>query len=328
MPEELKDNLKTVAETVGTLAESVKSLHREIAGTRTAPVKRLPYAEPAPVNRIEISRATKYSDLSASDMSFLHEILACSVRGWNPGEAFYHELADKSFHAVQNKELGVDAVKGLLQRGYTKANELDTTTQAGYGLEWAPDSWRSELWQRVRQDNVVAPLFSMIEMPSQPYELPIETTDPTVYYVPETTDASQLVPNASSPITLSKVGSGKIQMNAKKLALRVSWSSELNEDSLIPVIANYRRQSLRAMQNAIDNLLLNGDTATAASTNVNLIDGTPLRGTKYLSPMDRGSAALAMPLKAGGGCTNQPRNCPGLANQAKRVTPLTGIAKL
>jgi hypothetical protein len=68
-------------------------------------------------------------------------------------------------------------------------------------------------------------------------------------------------------------------MNAKKLALRVSWSSELNEDSLIPVIANYRRQSLRAMQNAIDNVLVNGDTATGASTNVNLIDGTPTSST-------------------------------------------------
>jgi HK97 family phage major capsid protein len=64
-------------------------------------------------------------------------------------------------------------------------------------------------------------------------------------------------------------------MNAKKLALRIAWSSELNEDSLIPIIANYRNQAVRAMQNAIDNVIINGDTATAINTNVNLIDGTP-----------------------------------------------------
>jgi hypothetical protein len=169
MSEELRDNLKTVAETVSTLAESVKSLHREISASRTAPIKRLPMADPTPApSRVEVLRATKYGDLSASDMSFLYEVMAGSVRGWNPGDAFYRELADKSFRAVNGKELGYDAVKGLVERGYTKANELDTTTQAGFGQEWVPDSWRSELWLRVRQDNVIAPLFSMIEMPTQP----------------------------------------------------------------------------------------------------------------------------------------------------------------
>jgi hypothetical protein len=169
----------------------------------------------------------------------------------------------------------------------------------------------------------------VIEMPTQPFELPIETTDPTVYFVPETTDAAQLVYGTGNPITLSKIGSNKIQMNAKKLALRVSWSSELNEDSLIPVIANYRRQSLRAMQNAIDNVLVNGDTATGASVNVNLIDGTPTTGTKYLafngvrkyalvtntSQAKDGAGAPTLPLLRvarfllNGAYAIQPRNC-------------------
>src|SRR5258708_5989748 len=110
-------------------------------------------------------------------------------------------------------------------------------------------------------------------MPTNPYELPLESTDPTVYYVPETTDAAQLVPTSASTIPLSKAGSAKIQMNAKKLALRLTWSSELNEDSIVPIIANYRRQAVRSMQNAIDNVLLNGDVATGVNVNVNLMDG-------------------------------------------------------
>src|SRR5258708_7882612 len=120
-------------------------------------------------------------------------------------------------------------------------------------------------------------------MPTNPYELPLESTDPTVYYVPETTDAAQLVPTSASTIPLSKAGSAKIQMNAKKLALRLTWSSELNEDSIVPIIANYRRQAVRSMQNAIDNVLLNGDVATGVNVNVNLIDGTPTSGTKFLA---------------------------------------------
>lgn len=273
------DDLKTLTQTVSTLADAVK-------GLQAAPIKRLPFSAPDTAPRtapIEVTRATKYSHLSAADMSFLYELLNGSTRDWRPDSPFMRELADKSFKAVNAGALPFDAVRGLADRGFTKANELDTTTQAGFGAEWAPDSWRSELWLRVRQDNVIAPLFDMVEMPTQPYELPIESQDPTVYFVPETTDQNQLVLTAGNPIPQSKTGSGKIQMSAKKLALRMAWSSELNEDSLIPVVANYRRQALRAMQNAIDNVLINGDTVTTANTNVNLIDGTPTAGTKYLA---------------------------------------------
>ena len=35
-------------------------------------------------------------------------------------------------------------------------------------------------------------LFRVIEMPSNPFELPISGTDPTVYYVPETQDEAEL----------------------------------------------------------------------------------------------------------------------------------------
>jgi len=279
----LTDEIKhELAQTVNALSESVKSLRQEITRPQSPTLKRLPSIEAggSTAPRIDVLRATKYSDLSASDMSFLADILGGSVRGWNPGEAFFRELADKTLRAVNNRELPYEAAKGLTQ--YTKANELDTVGQTGYGAEWAADSWRSQLWQKVRQDNVVAPLFSFVEMPTNPYELPFESSDPTVYFVPETTDTAQLNPSAS-PITASKVGSGKIQMSAKKLALRIAWSSELNEDSLIPIIANYRQQAIRAMQNAIDNVLINGDTATGANTNVNLIDGTPTTGTKYLA---------------------------------------------
>lgn len=234
--------------------------------------------------RIEVLRATRYSDLSASDMSFLHEVMSSSVKGWAADEPFMRELADKSIKAVNAGTLSYDAIKGLIDSGgYIKsANDMNNVTTSGDGGAWAPDSWRSELWRKVRQENYVAPLFAMVEMPTNPYEAPIEGTDPTVYFVPETNDSTTIDP-PNSPIPQSKTGASKIQMSAKKLALRVNWSSELNEDSIIPVISQYRTQAIRAMQNAIDNVLLNGDTVTTASTNINLIDGTPTATAKYLA---------------------------------------------
>lgn len=270
--------------------------------TPTTPVKRLPFD---PTEAITVTRATKYSDLSAADMSFMADMLASGARNWTPSEAFYRELAEKSARAVQRGELNADAIRALPEQyggRAVKANELSTTTQTGYGAEWAADSWRSDLWQKTRHDNPVASLLPQIEMPTNPYELPYESTDPTVSFVAESADLSQMNPSAS-PITTSKIGSGKQQLSAKKLALRVVWSSELNEDSLIPVVGLYRAQAVRAMQNAIDNVILNGDTVTTANTNINLIDGTPAAGSKYLAfnGLRKGAlSATGMTIDAGG----------------------------
>ena len=62
-------------------------------------------------------------------------------------------------------------------------------------------------------------------MPSNPFELPIEGTDPTVFFVPESSDEAQLTLGSGNPIPDSKIGSGKVQLAAKKLALRVGFEA-------------------------------------------------------------------------------------------------------
>lgn len=273
----MNDQINQLTDTINALTNTVKTLQNPTpAPYNSGAVKRLPTPAEAPrPQHIEITRATRYSDLSASDMSFLYEVLSGSPRGWRADVPFLRELADKTLKAVNTGKLPVEAARAI------KSNELESLAQTNYGAEWAADSWRAELWSKVRQDNVIAPLFNMIELPTNPYELPFESTDPTVYYVPESADASQLSPTGSN-IPITKVGSGKITMNAKKLALRLAWTGELNEDSILPVVGTYRGQAIRAMQNAIDYAILNGDTATVGNANVNYIDGTPAANSKFL----------------------------------------------
>ncbi|MHB8625611.1 MAG: HK97 family phage prohead protease [Aggregatilineales bacterium] len=297
----LNEPLAELTATIASLTDTVKSLQSSqvaqsaqltqiaqsaAATAANAAIKRLPTADPTPAPTrpaLTVTRATKYGDLSAADMSFLYEVLSGAGRGWQPDTTFLRELADKSVKAVQRGQLPYDAIKGLDASGFLKTQELDNTGQTGFGAEWAPDSWRGELWLRIRQDNVVAGALQMIEMPTNPYELPIESADPTVYYVPETTDQAQLVYTSNNPIPISKTASNKVQMRAQKLALRMAWSSELNEDVLIPIVANYRRQSIRTMANAVDNVLVNGDNNPAANVNVNISDSTPPANSKYLA---------------------------------------------
>lgn len=165
-----------------------------------------------------------------------------------------------------------------------KANELDNTAQTSYGLDWIPTVWNNALWMRVRISNPYAATMQALEMPSNPYKLPIESGDPTVFNIAEGTDAAQLLLTAGNTLTLSRVGSGAPTITAKKQGLRVGWSTELLEDSaLIPIIQNYRRQSERQLYNIIDDTIVNGDILVGANQNVNLIDGTPTTGSSYLS---------------------------------------------
>jgi HK97 family phage major capsid protein len=191
----------------------------------------------------------------------------------------------KSFHGVS--QTYANALAHRVQRaGLTaiKADELSYSTQTGFGDEWVPDLWSAQIWKKARLENIILPLFQSVEMPSNPFELPIEGADPTVYFVPETANESQLALDTSSnPIPDSKVGSGKVQLAAKKLALRVGFSAELVEDSIVPVLNIYREQAVRAIADSIDYVLLNGDTETAATGNINSDNGAPASTARYLA---------------------------------------------
>ena len=234
-----------------------------------APRKRLPLADEREALKMgRIAVGSEFDALDAMDM--LHGYMLMS--------------STKSFHGVSERYANALADKvNRAKLKATKADELAYSTQTGFGDEWVPDLWSQQIWRRARQDNTILPLFQSIEMPSNPFELPIEGTDPTVYFVPETQDEAHLTLGGGNPIPDSKVGSGKVTLNAKKLALRVGFSSELVEDAVIPVLNIYREQAVRAIADAIDHVLLNGDDRAAAAGNINSDHAAPASTAKYLA---------------------------------------------
>lgn len=230
--------------------------------------------------RIEVS--TKYAGLSAEDMSFYAKAMIAIKKAndevWKPEIEFLREMADKTKKEMDRGT--VFAAKTVMGVHAIKANELNHSTQATYGDEWVPNMWLDRLWALTRIDNVVAPQFAQIDMPSNPYELPIEAGDPTVYRVPEATAESELTQASSSAlIPDSKMGTNKVTLTADKLALRVPFSTEVDEDSIIPFAAQLRSQALRALEDAIDNVYLNADNT--ASGNINYNGGTPGATDKF-----------------------------------------------
>ena len=215
--------------------------------------KRLPAADAG--EALKVARVgSPYEALSATDLLHGYMLLSAARQFRGVSERYGNALAQK----VRGE--GLSAVK---------ADELSHSTQAGFGDEWVPELWSGQIWERARQENAILPLFRAIEMPSNPFELPVEGADPTVYFVPETSDEAHLNLGSGNTIPESKIGTGKLQLDAKKLALRVGFSAELVEDSVVPVLGIYREQAMRAITDSIDHVLLNGDTASSGNVNSN-----------------------------------------------------------
>ncbi|MBZ0281023.1 MAG: HK97 family phage prohead protease [Anaerolineae bacterium] len=248
----------------------------------------------APAHIRNLKLRGQYANLSPETMSFIADTYTqyqrklTGERFLPGGDAdgvvtFMQELADKSAPLYESGRLYLPdtAAKAMKSIIGAKANELDHTTQANYGQEWVQTLWRDQIWDKARLENVVLSQFESLEMAAKFEELPLEKDDPEVSFVAEDTDDAHLDLSGSNT-PASRLGTGKETFSAKKLALRVGWSAEENEDSIIRFAEQARKQADRAMRNAIDHILLNGDTETG-TTNINKDGAAPGAKDKYLA---------------------------------------------
>lgn len=193
-----------------------------------------------------------------NDPSFGKAFADSAIKSYNEGKIRLSKEAIKRFVAI-------------------KDDEVMYSTLASYGDEHVPTVWADNIWDKPRVDVVIPNLLETVEMPSNPYEYPVEGTDPTVYFVPETADKASLSLDASSPaIPSTQIGSNKITFLAKKLGMNIFLSAELEEDGLTRLIPKYREKAEKAFLEAQDSVVLNGDTST--TTNINA-DGETITAT-------------------------------------------------
>jgi len=127
---------------------------------------------------------------------------------------------------------------------------------SGSGAEWIPTGFSADLIDRVRLELVVASIHDRIAMPTNPYKSPIVSSDSMGYLIPE----SVTEPESGTMITASDVGTRQVTFAAKKLAGRVVFSEELNEDSIIPILGMLRQNIITAMATAQERATISGDT--------------------------------------------------------------------
>lgn len=175
----------------------------------------------------------------------------------------------------------------VYQKLETKHSELrkamDSIT-ASEGLEWVPTDFSADMIDRVRLARKVAALFPQIDMPTDPYKMPALTVDSTAYLVAEQT--AEDTANDARTFTASKPTTSNITLNAIKLGVRVNFSLELEEDSIIPVLETLKNNMAIEMVGGLEDAIINGDDAvthqdanvTNASDRRKAFDGLRIAG--------------------------------------------------
>lgn len=131
---------------------------------------------------------------------------------------------------------------------------MDSATTSA-GVEWVPTIFSADWVRYVDLELKVANLLRRIQMPSDPYKVPYQASQVTVYLVAEQTS------DAGTKFTESSPQTGNFQLDAKKLGVRVAFSEELTEDSIVPVLPMLREELGYAVGKAIEDAIINGDTS-------------------------------------------------------------------
>jgi HK97 family phage major capsid protein len=148
--------------------------------------------------------------------------------------------------------------------GQTLKAAMDSTAAAA-GDELVSTQEARELWMDVNLETAVAALISRIDMPSNPFDIPLQLGD--VNWYPGTENVATKSTNLATK---------KQTLTAYELVAEVPWSLTLDEDSVIAMMDEVRRSLVRNAAEVIDDVLLNADTTVTNGINS---DGATIAAT-------------------------------------------------
>ena len=216
----LKEEVDRVASQLARVQERQKEGRRRsiLEGYHTGEPHRVPFG--------------KYRGLDPLDLACIGSVLAAQMR----------EPAGLSPRMLEDWQLNLKAA-------------MDSST-AGTGDELVPTGEAAALWLDVDLETMVAPLFSRVDMPTNPFEIPLQLGE--VNWYPGTENLAA---------TSTALKTARQTLTAYELVAEVPWSLTLDEDAVIAMAAEVRGSLVRNAVEVIDNVLLNGDTTLTNNIN-------------------------------------------------------------
>ena len=167
----------------------------------------------------------------------------------------------RSVQRAAETQMGAESVRDWDAR---IKSAMDSVT-AGKGDELVPTGMASRLWDDVHQETRVGSLFHRIDMPTNPFDIPLNLGDVDWYPGSENTAVT-----ASTPSTANQA------LTAHELVAEVPWSLTLDEDAVFAVLPEVRRTLVRNAAEVIDDVLLNADRTLTNNINA---DGATISAT-------------------------------------------------
>jgi hypothetical protein len=160
------------------------------------------------------------------------------------------------------------AMKGRWEQ-ICRALDVDTS---GEGADWVPTGIGASLHEKVRASGKVAPLFTRIDLPTNPWKWPVEGADAAAYRVAEPTSDTATKVGASTPGTVAPT------FDAEIFGARTLWSRSVDADSAIAILPFTTMKLVQAFVDAEEKAILDGDTdGTHQDTDVQAIGATDPR---------------------------------------------------
>ena len=274
---------KAEADKQAAILDAVKA-EREKWEAEAAKSNRLPGGAPA----VHVADGTtKYDNTDTADLAFMVATLdAAKSNGRSRGGASvdaYKALAQRLESDEASKAEYSRTARHAMKSAGVKANEINQSTLGSYGDEWVGVAYSGALWESIRQATFVAQRIPTLEFPAgaESLVIPLESTDPTWYKVAQ---AASLSANPggipTNTVTSGNLGTASNTMTLAKMGARVLWTGEMEEDSVLPYVAQLRAQLATSGAEYLESAIIDGDTAAGATTNINDIAGTP-GGTEW-----------------------------------------------
>jgi len=237
----------------------------------------------------------KYDNLEIADMAVLAALgKATKMAGKTEGPSIelLRALTVRLGESDEGKAAEYGAAKGALKMAQrnvhggaaVKANELNYSTYTSYGDEWIGVTYSNSLWDKIRLATPIVGKIPTVTVPqgSESVSIPLLGASPTFYKVAQATAQDANPGRSTVTYTTGKLGTSAQSLTVSKLGAAVNWSSELDEDSFIPWVQELRRDLTNEAAEILEHLVIDGDTVTTATTNINNIAGTPAATAVYL----------------------------------------------
>ncbi len=220
----MREELERLSRAVGELTENQRSGERQAMLARFSGMDRGGDRPRVPFG--------KYQGMDALDLACVRSVLAAQQR----------EPGDVNPRALEDWQANLKAA-------------MDSTT-AGAGDELVATGEAAALWADINVDTLVAGLFTRVDMPTNPFEIPLQLGAVSWYPGTENTATTE-----------TALTTGRQTLTAYELVAEVPWSLTLEEDAVIAMAAEVRSTLVRNAVEVIDDVLLNADTT--AQNNIN-----------------------------------------------------------